>query len=38
MIDSHQHFWNFDPVEYPWIGEGKGSCGETFSPRIWNVK
>jgi L-fuconolactonase len=18
-IDSHQHFWNYDPVEYPWI-------------------
>jgi L-fuconolactonase len=19
-IDAHQHFWNFDPIEYPWIG------------------
>lgn len=18
-IDSHQHFWNYDPVQYPWI-------------------
>lgn len=21
-IDSHQHFWKYDPVEYPWIDEG----------------
>ncbi len=20
-IDSHQHFWRYDPVEYPWMGE-----------------
>lgn len=20
-IDSHQHFWHFDPVQYTWIGE-----------------
>jgi L-fuconolactonase len=20
-IDSHQHFWKFDPIEYPWISE-----------------
>ncbi len=19
-IDSHHHFWNYDPTEYPWIG------------------
>lgn len=21
-IDSHQHFWKYNPVEYGWIGEG----------------
>jgi len=20
-IDAHQHFWRYDPVRYPWIGE-----------------
>ena len=22
-IDSHQHFWNYNPAEYPWIGDKK---------------
>ena len=21
-LDSHQHFWSYSPVEYPWISEG----------------
>jgi L-fuconolactonase len=21
-LDSHQHFWRYDPVDYPWIGAG----------------
>jgi len=21
-IDSHQHFWTYDPAQYPWIGAG----------------
>lgn len=21
-IDAHQHFWQYDPVQYPWIPEG----------------
>lgn len=21
-IDAHQHFWNYSPTEYPWIGAG----------------
>ncbi len=21
-IDAHQHFWNYDPAQYPWIPEG----------------
>jgi L-fuconolactonase len=21
-IDSHQHFWKYNPAEYPWIGQG----------------
>ncbi len=32
MIDSHQHFWNFNPVEYPWIGEGKDVLRRDFLP------
>jgi L-fuconolactonase len=32
MIDSHQHFWHFDPVEYPWIGEGKEALRRDFLP------
>jgi L-fuconolactonase len=23
-IDSHQHFWKYDPAEYPWIDERMG--------------
>lgn len=21
-VDAHQHFWKYDPAEYPWIGDG----------------
>ena len=21
-IDAHQHFWRYDPAQYPWIPEG----------------
>ena len=30
-IDSHQHFWTYDPVEYPWI-KPDWSIRRSFSP------
>ncbi len=31
-IDSHHHFWNYDPVEYGWIGEGMDVLKRDFGP------
>jgi len=31
-IDSHQHFWKYDPVEYDWIGERMGVLKRDFLP------
>ncbi|NRB74138.1 MAG: amidohydrolase family protein [Verrucomicrobiales bacterium] len=31
-IDSHHHFWNYDPVEYEWIGEGMDVLKRDFGP------
>jgi L-fuconolactonase len=30
-IDSHQHFWDYDPKEYPWIAPGSAIHG-SFKP------
>jgi L-fuconolactonase len=30
-IDSHQHFWDYDPIEYPWITPGSAIHG-SFKP------
>ena len=30
-IDSHQHFWDYDPIEYPWITQGSAIHG-SFKP------
>jgi len=32
MIDSHQHFWKYDPKEYDWIGEGMDVLKRDFLP------
>jgi len=31
-IDSHQHFWRYDPVAYPWINDGMGVLKRDFLP------
>lgn len=32
-IDSHHHFWNYDPVEYDWIDEPMGAIRCDFLPQ-----
>ncbi|GMA60747.1 amidohydrolase family protein [Alicyclobacillus fastidiosus] len=29
-VDAHQHFWNLDKVEYPWLGPSYGPIYRTF--------
>ncbi len=31
-IDSHHHFWQYDPVEYAWISEAMSSIRRSFGP------
>jgi L-fuconolactonase len=31
-IDAHQHFWQYDPVEYGWINERMASLKRDFLP------
>lgn len=31
-VDSHQHFWRYDPVEYPWIGPDLDILKRDFLP------
>ena len=31
-IDSHQHFWHFDPVQYTWIGEHREVLRRNWLP------
>ncbi|WP_154856293.1 amidohydrolase family protein [Cyclobacterium xiamenense] len=31
-IDSHQHFWQYDPERYPWIGNGMETIARDFLP------
>jgi L-fuconolactonase len=32
IIDSHQHFWDLDRVEYPWLVPAYGPIYRTFEP------
>jgi L-fuconolactonase len=32
MIDSHQHFWRYDPAEYAWIDESMAPLRRDFMP------
>jgi L-fuconolactonase len=32
MIDSHQHFWRYDPVEYGWIDDSMAAIRRDFLP------
>ena len=31
-IDSHQHFWRYDPLEYAWIDESMAALRRDFLP------
>ena len=31
-IDAHQHFWQYDPVEYDWIDDSMGTLKRDFLP------
>jgi L-fuconolactonase len=31
-IDSHQHFWRYEPAHYPWIGERMGVLRRDYLP------
>ncbi len=31
-IDAHQHFWNYSPSEYPWIGSGMERLAKNYLP------
>lgn len=33
MIDTHVHFWNFDPVRDNWINEDMSAIRKDFSPK-----
>lgn len=32
VIDAHQHFWDLDEVDYPWLTEELGPIFRTFAP------
>ena len=31
-IDAHQHFWHYEPSEFPWIGDGMDGLARDFLP------
>ena len=31
-LDAHQHFWKFEPGEYPWIDKSMGTLRRDFLP------
>lgn len=33
IIDAHHHFWQYDPVQYPWIDEAKSRLQRDFLPQ-----
>jgi L-fuconolactonase len=32
IIDTHQHFWNYNPVEFDWIGDDMATIRKDFLP------
>ena len=32
IVDSHQHFWDLEKVEYPWLVPAYGPLYRTFTP------
>lgn len=37
MIDSHVHFWNFDPIKDSWISPEMGSIRADFTPEDFST-
>ena len=37
MIDSHQHFWNYDPAQYEWIDRSMSVLKHDFLPEDAHV-
>ena len=35
-IDSHHHFWKYDPVEYSWMNEKMGILKQDYGPEELN--
>ncbi|UZO82659.1 amidohydrolase family protein [Aquimarina sp. ERC-38] len=33
VIDSHQHFWNYEPVKHSWIGDDMSGIRRDFDPQ-----
>lgn len=33
IIDAHQHFWNYDPINHDWIGEDMKMIRRDFQPK-----
>ena len=31
-IDAHQHFWNYDPINFSWINEEMAAIRKDFLP------
>ena len=32
VIDSHQHFWNYDPIKHEWIDDAMKVIRRDFTP------
>jgi L-fuconolactonase len=32
IIDSHQHFWNYDPIKHSWIDDNMSTIRKSFLP------
>ena len=32
IVDSHQHLWDLEKVEYPWLVPAYGPLYRTFTP------
>ena len=37
-IDSHQHFWQYNPEDYGWMGEEMDRVRRDFLPITWSGK
>ena len=37
-IDAHQHFWNYDPVQFPWMKAGVEMLHQDFGPKNFRAR